>query len=110
MLDKYFDAQETINRAKVKIHFDRAHSPNNGEARRETTQTPENVINATNAALQDMSEILSYFKDNFLDKEGKIIKVSFWKWIFDKEYRDKLGNAIDYIFGKIKDIASRFAS
>ena len=113
MLNKYVDAQQTIEKAKIKLHFNKASESVermvNGQVKKvDDPQSAKNIIKATEESLKDMSEILNYFKDNFLDKDGKIIKVSFWKWIFKKEYRNKIGNAIDFIFDKIKEIASRF--
>jgi len=102
MLDKYNDAQESIKSAKVKIHFNKAHSPS------APTENPGDVIRATEGALEDLKEILEYFKDNFLDENGNLIKISFWKWVFKKQYRDKIGGMIDFVFVKIKKIASRF--
>lgn len=108
MLNKFVDVQDSIEKAQMKVHFSKGNPLNNGRAKQTKSQNPEVIINATEEALKDLSAILIYFKDNFLDTNGKIIKVSFWKWVFKKEYRNKISNAIDFIFDKIKVIAMRF--
>lgn len=101
MLQKFNDAQSELDNVIGKMQKKaRQHSFD--------SSSPSNPIDATEAALVDLREILAYFRTNFLDKEGKLIKISFLKWVFVKEYRDKIGGAINFLIEKIKTIASRF--
>jgi len=100
MLQKFNDAESELDNVLDKMQKKaRQHSFESG------TQNP---IDATEAALVDLKEILAYFRKNFLDKDGKFVKISVLKWVFVKKYRDKIGAAINFLVEKIKTIASRF--
>jgi len=111
MLLKYSEAMNLIDEVKFEVHVAKeakeakksrtAHNP-------EAIENPGDALEATDGALDDMKEILDYFKENFLDANGDLIKISFFRWVFEKKYRQKIGGMIEFVFDKIKDIVSRF--
>lgn len=112
MLQKFEDANITIEEAIVKLEAKKSVNENADvrkvEGRSPNLDTPGEVVDASKLALEDLKDLLNYFKANFLDENGKLIKIRFWKWVFDKKYRDKIGGAIDYTVLKVKTIAGRF--
>jgi len=112
MKQKFDDAGTVLDEALEKIKAEVAPKAKmrkvEGASPDALIETPGDAITATEAALVDLKEILNYFRENFLDDKGNLIKIGFWKWLFVKKYRMKVGNGIEYLVGKIKTIAGRF--
>ena len=102
MKQQFDDAEATIETALEKVR-------NPMKARNaNATGNPGDVIDATEAALVDLKSILVYFRTSFVDSNGEFLKISFWKWITEKQYREKIRDAVVFTINKIKVIASRY--
>ena len=82
MKQQFDDAEIMIDEAIAKMKTDNAVQPSarkvEGMSPVAEDVTPGDIVTASELALLDMKDMLTYFRNNFLDKNGKFIKISFW--------------------------------
>lgn len=78
------------------------------EAGRNLRENPGKITAASKEALNRLQELLTYFEQNWLDANGNIIKISWWKWIFNGKLRAKVSATFDEVMDAINDIVELY--